>query len=84
MRASACTAGAVCAIGNASQFAGGALAGFATADLVQAFPLVGTLWGVFLFGDFRGASRRVIALLVGVYTSYLVAVVLLALSVRSP
>ena len=79
----ACAAGAVCAIGNASQFAGGAWAGFATADLVQAFPLIGTLWGVFLFGDFRGASRRVLGLLVAMLTAYLAAVVLLALSVRS-
>ena len=73
----------MCAIGNASQFVGGAWAGFATADLVQAFPLVGTLWGVLLFGEFRRASRPVVGLLVAVYTCYLAAVALLALSVRS-
>ena len=57
-RGFACLAGAVCAAGNASQFVGGAWAGFATADLVQAFPLVGTLWGVVLFGEFRKVTAQ--------------------------
>ena len=82
IRAFACAAGATCAVGNACQFIGGAWAGFATADLVQAFPLVGTLWGVLLFGEFKSASRRVAGLLISMLTLYLAAVVLLCLSVR--
>ena len=59
-----------------------ALAGFAAADLVQAFPLVGTLWGVCLFGEFRAASRHVYALLCAMYACFVSAVVLLACSAR--
>ena len=61
---------------------GGSLAGFAAADLVQAYPLVSTLWGMGLFGEFRGASRRVWCLLAAMYSSFVAAVALLALSVR--
>ena len=75
-------AGLLCALGNAAQFLGGALAGFAAADLVQAYPLVSTLWGMGLFGEFRGASRRVWCLLAAMYISFVAAVALLALSVR--
>ena len=75
-------AGLLCALGNAAQFLGGALAGFAEADLVQAYPLVSTLWGIGLFGEFRGASRRVCCLLAAMYSSFVAAVALLALSVR--
>ena len=75
-------AGLLCALGNAAQFLGGALAGFAAADLVQAYPLVSTLWGMGLFGEFRGASRRVWCLLAAMYSSFVAAVALLALSVR--
>ena len=61
---------------------GRSLAGFAAADLVQAYPLVSTLWGMGLFGEFRGASRRVCCLLAAMYSSFVAAVALLALSVR--
>ena len=60
----------------------GALAGFAAADLVQAFPLVGTLWGIGCFGEFRGARGRTYGLLLAMYGSFISAVVLLALSVK--
>ena len=78
----ACLAGLVCGIGNAAQFLGGAWAGFAAADLVQAFPLVGTLWGVCLFGEFRRASGRVYGLLAAMFGCFITAVVMLVLSVR--
>ena len=81
-RGLAALAGVVCAFGNASQFLGGSLAGFAAADLVQAFPLVGTMWGVLFFKEFRGASGRVLGLLAAMYGSFVAAVCLLALSVR--
>ena len=57
-------------------------AGFAAADLVQAFPLVGTLWGVWCFRDFHRASPRVIGLLASMYALYIAAVTLLALSAK--
>ena len=81
-RALATLAGVVCALGNGSQFLGGSLAGFAAADLVQAFPLVGTLWGIGCFGEFRGASRQVFCLLGSMYTAFIAAVALLAVSAR--
>ena len=52
------------------------------ADLVQAFPLVSTAWGVLVLGEFRGASERVRRLLAAMYATYLLAVLLLILSVR--
>ena len=58
-------------------------AGFAASDLVQAFPLVGTLWGVLYFDEFKGASPKVIALVSGMYVTYLAAVFLLVSSVRT-
>lgn len=54
-------AGCLCGTANLLQFQGGRLVGFATADLVQAFPLVSTLWDIFLFGEYRllrPSSRR--------------------------
>lgn len=81
-RGLAALAGCVCALGNAAQFWGGKLAGFAAADLVQAFPLVGTLWGIGCLGEFRGASVRVRWLLAAMYGAFIGAVVLLVASVR--
>ena len=69
-------------MGNGAQFLGGSLAGFAAADLVQAYPLVGTVWGIGCFGEFRAASRRVYCLLGGMYVAFIAAIFLLALSVR--
>lgn len=81
-RGLAVLAGSVCALGNGAQFLGGSMAGFAAADLVQAFPLIGTLWGIGCLGEFRRASRRVYALLAAMYVTFIAAVSLLALSVR--
>ena len=58
------------------------MVGDATADFSQAFPLVGTAWGVLLLGEFGGASARVWRLLGAMYATYLLAVVLLILSAR--
>jgi len=73
--------GLVCALGNLLQFQGGKLAGFATADLVQAFPLVATMWDVFVFGEFRQATIGVLVVLVSMYLAYLLGIVLLACSI---
>jgi glucose uptake protein GlcU len=77
----ALTAGALCGVGNALQFQGGALAGFAAADMVQAFPLVATLLDVLVFGEFRSASRRILAILAAMYISYLSGMICLASSI---
>lgn len=63
-------AGLLCGSANLLQFQGGSLVGFATADLVQAFPLVSTLWDIFLFGEFRSAGGTVIFYIVAMYSMY--------------
>lgn len=73
-------AGVICSVGNYLQFDGGKRAGFAAADVVQAFPIVGTAWGVFLFDDYQGASRRIVLLLIKTYVFYILAVVLIVCS----
>lgn len=63
-------AGLLCGSANLLQFQGGRLVGFATADLVQAFPLVSTLWDICLFGEFKSATRTVLFYLVAMYVMY--------------
>ena len=70
----------MCAFGNVLQFQGGQLVGYATADLVQAYPIVSILWDVYLFGEFRQASRTLVLLLFGMYISYFLGIGLLASS----
>lgn len=79
-RALAVASGIILAAANTLQFLGGAAAGFAAAGMVQAFPVVGTIWGYVLFGQFKGASRYVLSFLFSMMAVYLLAVVLLALS----
>ena len=81
-RAFAVAAGTLCGIANYLQFDGGKRAGFAAAFVVQAFPLVGTLWGVYLFGDYKGAKRATVALLGSTYVFYTAAALLIGLSAR--
>jgi hypothetical protein len=80
-RCLAIVAGSVCALGNLLQFQGGKLAGFAAADLVQAFPLVATMWGVWLFGEFRKARPKVIMTLIVMFISYISGIFLMAASI---
>lgn len=75
-------AGILCAVGNGFQFMGGQAAGYAAADAVQALPLVGTFWGIVLFGEYRNSSWRTYALLTGMLTMFAVAVSLLVASAR--
>jgi glucose uptake protein GlcU len=74
------TAGTICAVGNILQFQGGQLVGYAAADLVQAFPVVSTLWDVFLFHEFLHleGDSYMICLLLSMYASYLSGIGLLA------
>ena len=76
----ALSAGLVCAVGNVLQFQGGQLVGYATADLVQAYPLVSTLWDVVWFGEFRTlwCTSRLGSLLFGMYLAYGTGVILFA------
>ena len=76
-------AGLVCAAGNVLQFHGGQLVGYATADLVQAYPLVSTLWDILWFGEFahvQWCCSRLSLLLVAMYAAYMGGIVLLAMS----
>uniref|UniRef100_A0A7I4AZZ9 Ureide permease n=1 Tax=Physcomitrium patens TaxID=3218 RepID=A0A7I4AZZ9_PHYPA len=76
----AIVAGLLCGVGNGFQFMGGQAAGYAAADAVQALPLVGTLWGVFLFKEYHGSSRKTYILLIGMLLMFLTAVVMLVAS----
>lgn len=73
--------GFICALGNLLQFQGGKLAGFATADMVQAFPIVATVWDVTIFGEFRHASLCVLMLITSMYIAYLLGIAFLACSI---
>lgn len=70
-------AGFLCGSANLLQFQGGSLVGFATADLVQAFPLIASVWDIVLFGEFRYARGTVIYYLVAMYALYLCGIGLL-------
>eukprot|EP00775_Hariotina_reticulata_P008969 gene8969-9144_t len=80
MRWSAITSGVICAIGNCLQFLGGQAAGYAAADVVQAYPLWSTILGYFWFGEFKHSSKKAYCLLVIMWLFYLAAVALLASS----
>ena len=75
-------AGLICALGNILQFQGGQMCGYATADLVQAFPLVSTVWDMILFGEFRSVKcySGLAVLLIAMYVAYLSGIVLVASS----
>ncbi|PIA47638.1 hypothetical protein AQUCO_01400334v1 [Aquilegia coerulea] len=62
-RTLALLAGLLCGLGNGLQFIGGQAAGYAAADSVQALPLVSTLWGIILLGEYRRSSKRTYILL---------------------
>ncbi|KAL6623027.1 hypothetical protein ACP70R_021459 [Stipagrostis hirtigluma subsp. patula] len=73
-------AGVVCGLCNGFQFMGGQAAGYATADAVQALPLVSTFWDVVLFGEYRRSSRKTYILLASMLTMFVVAVAVLLAS----
>jgi hypothetical protein len=70
-------AGLLCGSANVLQFQAGSLVGFATADLVQAYPLVSTLWDICLFGEFKRATGSVLLYLVAMYALYSCGILLL-------
>ena len=69
-RTMAIFAGMLCGFANLLQFQGGSLVGFATADLVQAYPLVSTVWDICLFGEFKSAKGTVLFYLGAMYVMY--------------
>ena len=64
-------AGLMCGLANVLQFQGGSIVGFATADLVQAYPLVSTVWDVMLFGEFSRPGCTITAYIISMYVMYL-------------
>ncbi|CAL5219852.1 g1768 [Coccomyxa viridis] len=70
-------AGIICGLGNTFQFMGGQAAGYAAADSVQALPLVSTIWGVVLFGEYYRSSKRTYLLLGSMLIMFAAAVGLL-------
>lgn len=70
-------AGVICGLGNTFQFMGGQAAGYAAADSVQALPLVSTIWGVLLFGEYYRSSKRTYLLLGAMLIMFAAAVGLL-------
>lgn len=75
--------GFLCSSGNLAEFLGGQAAGYAAAAMVQAFPLVGTLWGILLFKEFWGTSKKAILLLVLEICFYIAAMSLLGASAKA-
>ncbi|DBA71715.1 TPA: hypothetical protein ACH3X2_001162 [Trebouxia sp. C0005] len=65
---------------NILQFLGGQAAGYAASDLVQANPIVATIWGIAFFKEYRKSSKAGYTCLVAMYLLYIAAVVLLAVS----
>ena len=65
---------------NILQFLGGQAAGYAASDLVQANPIVATVWGIAFFREYRKSSKAGYTCLVLMYLLYIAAVVLLAKS----
>jgi hypothetical protein len=76
----ALAAGIICGLGNGFQFMAGQAAGYAAADAVQALPLVSTIWGVVLFGEYRRSSKRTYVLLATMLSLFVAAVALLCSS----
>ncbi|KAL5100076.1 hypothetical protein RYX36_004403 [Vicia faba] len=79
-RGLALLAGLLCGFGNGLQFMAGQAAGYAAADVVQALPLVGTFWGIVLFGEYRKSSKRTYSLLGSMLVMFIAAIVLLMAS----
>ena len=65
---------------NILQFLGGQAAGYAASDLVQANPIIATIWGIAFFREYRKSSKAAYTFLVLMYLMYIAAVILLAVS----
>jgi glucose uptake protein len=74
-------AGAIWCIGTVSNFASAGLVGVAVSwGIGSGAPMVGALWGIFLWHEFRGADRRAHTLIAASLTLYTIGVVLVAIA----
>ena len=71
--------GVVWGVGTVFNFVAASLVGVAISYAIgQASPMIAALWGVFVWREFRGSNRRARLYLVGMFVSYLLALVLIA------
>ena len=71
--------GAVWGVGTVFNFVAASLVGVAISYAIgQASPMIAALWGVFVWHEFRGAPRAAKGYLVGMFTAYVLALVLIA------
>jgi drug/metabolite transporter (DMT)-like permease len=84
-RALSILSGVLAAAGDLTQFIGGQAIGFAAAQLVMAYPVVGVVWGQLHFGEHRGHGRAATAtraLIAGQVALYCASIGLLAGSAK--
>ena len=71
--------GVVWGVGTVFNFVAASLVGVAISYAIgQASPMIAALWGVFVWREFRGSNRQAKLYLVGMFVSYLLALVLIA------
>jgi len=71
--------GVVWGVGTVFNFVAASLVGVAISYAIgQASPMIAALWGVFVWREFRGSNRQARLYLVGMFVSYLLALVLIA------
>jgi len=71
--------GVVWGVGTVFNFVAASLVGVAISYAIgQASPMIAALWGVFVWREFRGSNRRARLYLVGMFVSYLLALVFIA------
>jgi glucose uptake protein len=76
--------GAIWGLGTVSNFVAASLVGIAISYAIgQSSPMIATLWGVFVWHEFRNASGRAKGYLAGMVFFYLLALVLIAMAVKS-
>jgi glucose uptake protein len=77
-------AGAIWCTGTVANFASAGLVGVAISwGIGSGAPMVGALWGIFLWKEFKGASRKANVLIIISMVLYIVGVVMVANSYRS-
>jgi len=81
-RATALMAGILCSTGNILQFKGGSIVGFAASDLVQAYPIIATLWDILIFAEFQNHLHLSVLICLSVmYITYLTGIVFITSSI---
>ncbi len=76
--------GAIWSVGTVFNFVAASFVGVAISYAIgQASPMVAAIWGVFVWNEFRGSSRRAKGYLVAMFASYILALVLIALAYQN-